>query len=521
MVLKEAEDLKMRLEAASAPIVVGMALEVVHRRPLHRWWGDFVSRLKQLELEALDAIIILHCMVKMEYYDRDLLSKVVDHIEGRYFSMQLGLEDHKALEMFPHSNSFQSLVNSLPVRHKVKIILMDRVGRDKGNLKERPLPSEPDPAKKWKTIDPVEMEAWERERFEKGRLRVKRVRRVESKVTRMRPGNKLAATLAAQFMQVVPGVGHHALAEIVQVTAFPQVRPLHGDLLEDFQEALSKRVFHLNTHQVMSYILAFTAGMRDFGGPEAYRAWRRKLLPAVIRVAKAAADTLSILDGQRAFHSQLRGVSHRVDKAVELESLQSRAERAAQLFMAVVMARQVDVDTQLFDILTGPLKASVKQWLASRNEANSSNVAGSADLLFPLETLADILGGCVACGVMDGGVLPQLLVGLFVQQFARDITERRLALSEYSLADLSVTAHGVALLCGRGRAAEETLGLIWMAAESRLRKGEPHFVLMLLDAMVSGGSEAVLISPPLLAAVDEYLVQRLDLDPAVLGRLCV
>jgi len=528
------EHLPAQLETASAPALAVLALKVAHRRSLHGLWDKLVMRAKHVEWEALDSLVFLHCMVKMKCCDAALFTKLVDRMEGRYFSMQLGSPvEHLTLSsLFPqhHDSTFQSLVLSLPVAHVVKLILRDRVGRSTGKLRGERTPPVLDNAavkKRWKTIDPVEMELWEREQFEKGRIRVKRIRHVEAQVTRMQPGKKLAATLATFVLQLLPNASNWMLAELSQVTAFSSGRPLHGDLLDDFQEMLSGRVAQLNTHGVMPYILAFTAGMRNYAGPEGCRAWHRILLPAIVRVARAAGNELSILDGQRSFHSHLRGVQHFVGMPnLEdgiLSAQRRRAERAAQLFIAVVTARQVNVDTQLFDMLAAPLKSAVQQWLKADQQIAVDD-AFPRPILLPLETLADTFGACVACGVNDNGALPAVLAELVIKQFGDDISGKSHTLSKYSISDLSVIAHGVAFLCPGISADIETnvtevLDLVWMAAEPQLRQSEPQLVLMLLDALVRSGSEALLTSAEFVAAVDEHFVQKLDLDAAVLGRI--
>lgn len=534
------ENLPVQVDSASAPALVTLALEVARRRSMQGLWDKLVMRAKRVEWEALDALVFFHCMVKMKCCDAALFTKLVDGIEGKYFSMQLGapMEHVTVNSIFPqhYGGTFQSLVLGLPVAHLVKLILRDRVGRTTGKLRgERTQPVLDDATvkKRWKTLDPVEMELWEREQFEKGRIWVKRIRHVEAQVTRMQPGKKLAATLATYALQLLPNATNWMLAELSQVTVFSSGRPLHGDMLDDFQETLSGRVAQLDTHMVMPYILAFTAGMRNYAGPEACRAWHRILLPAIVRVARAAGDDLSILDGQRSFHSHLRGVQHSVGRPDPEDGIlltqRRRAERAAQLFIAVATARQVNVDAQLFDMLAMPLKSALQQWLAAEQQIaveddSASGIASSCPILLPLETVADAFGACVACGVNDDGSLPGLLAELAIKQFGHDIAGKSSALSKYDISDLSVIAHGVALLCTGisadiGTGPTDLLDLVWITAEPQLRQSEPHLVLMLLDALVRSGSEALLTSAEFIAAVDEHFVQRLDLDPAVLGRL--
>merc|ERR1740117_2667987 len=113
---------------------------------------------------------------------------------------------------------------------------MDSFRRDHGKLRERRPRPAVDAEEKWKLLEPVEMELWERRQFEKGRIRVKRIKNIQAQVTKMPPGNKLKATLGLQLLQTLPNCSPADLAEIAQVCAFPHRRLLHGDLLEDFQE---------------------------------------------------------------------------------------------------------------------------------------------------------------------------------------------------------------------------------------------------------------------------------------------
>lgn len=456
-------------------------------------------------------MLILHCMVKLDFYDRDLLNKVVDRIEVRYFSMELDWDgSHRVWDVFPEASSFQSLIHNMPLSHKVKIILMDNTMRTTGvKIPEKPRP-EPDGKKLWKTMDPVEMEMWERERWEKGRIRIKRIRNVQAKVTRMHPGNKLRAALATQLLQVLPGAHVQALAELSQVFAFPHIRVLHGDLQRDFSEALSRRVTALETHSIIPVTLALASGMRLFDGPQALRAWRRKLLPAVVRIAKAS-NAQSLLDLQRSFHPRLRGVRHAmgpmedatdVDK---VERLRRRADRAAQLYVSVLSARQVAVDIDLHDGLAGLVEDTINMWRSS----------GTGGVILEFPTLTDVFGACASCG-MAGGLFPQALTELFVEQFGDDIRTGSLELAKYSIADLCTVVNAISLLCPE---AEEAVSLIWMAAAPKIRQAQPHLALMLLNGVVRGGSEELLTSRPVLDAVDELLVQNLDFDTSVLGRL--
>lgn len=548
--------LESQLSVAPSRQVAEAALAVAYQEELRSAWGVVAKCLMRVELQPMDAILVLHSMVKMDLCDRRLLMKVVDRIECRYFSMDVGLkslaldptldageieDNHPATELFPGTESFRSLVDSLPMDHKIKIILMDNFSRETGAVRTRAPPPDPDAKAKWKTADPVEMELWERKQFEQGRIKIKRMRDVSARVSRMQPGNKLSASLSLQLLHVLPGASLSTLAEIVQVSAFfPRVRPLRGDLMDDFREAIAKRLTQreVDTHLLRPYLLAFASGLRDCPGPEAYRAWRRKLLPAVVQLCRRSFNEvgLEVFDLQWGFHSRLRGVPHTRDSPAVSESEESpdveaqdeapagesdpgsgaagnslsveascrHAERASALFIAVTTARQVSIDAELFDLLARPVKTAIKAHLSEK----------SSHTLLPVETLADLLDACVSCGIDDvENELPKLILDLFHLQFGDDTQER----GQMSMKDLCTMAHAASVLCRDG--VEAPLARFWALAEPRLRSTEPHLVLMMLNALVRAGSEELLTSPALVAAVDEHLVQRLDLDRSRLGRL--
>lgn len=302
-----AEDgFQAQMEFASSAEAVNEALKIAHKEELWGLWPCVAERLRSVELDGADAVLLLHCMVKMGVHDVGLMRKVVDRIETRYFSMELGLPNNDMLSMFTNAGCFQSLINSLPIDHKVKLILMDDFGRETGVLRPRRSRPEVDVKKRWKTMDPVEMESTEQKRYLEGRIRVARMRDVKARETRMKPGNKLRGILATQLYQILPRASPESLAEISQVCAFNRARLLRGDLQNDFQELLAKRVNKLDTHVVVPRILALTSAMRSFDGSQAMRTWRRKLVPALVQLSKSP-STLEMLDKQRAFHPMLGG----------------------------------------------------------------------------------------------------------------------------------------------------------------------------------------------------------------------
>eukprot|EP00747_Dinoflagellata_sp_TGD_P079147 gnl/TRDRNA2_/TRDRNA2_160394_c2_seq1.p1 gnl/TRDRNA2_/TRDRNA2_160394_c2~~gnl/TRDRNA2_/TRDRNA2_160394_c2_seq1.p1 ORF type:complete len:534 (-),score=122.16 gnl/TRDRNA2_/TRDRNA2_160394_c2_seq1:720-2291(-) len=359
-------------QLAFAPVedVVGAAIEASRNPELRHWWKAAVERLLELEVDAGHAVLVLDCMVKMGYNHRKLLSRMVDQIEQKYHGMDLDMPASLLYTSFHYSDDFPALVHGLPVEHKVKIILMDDFSREMGKVRESPSRPERDARKEWRKLEEIDMEEVEKEQFKKGRIKVKRMRWVECKPTRMRPGMRLRATLATELAQLVPDANPETLAIIAQVCAFNRHRLLHGDLQDDFHEALAKRVTTLDTGEVMPYALAFASAMRTCGGSEALRAWRRKLIPALMRLVSLP-DVLPGLDGQKCFHRMLGGVRIATGspskEAGALELLSFRASRAAQLLICVATAKQAALDTQLFDGLTAPLQEALELWLKAEN----------------------------------------------------------------------------------------------------------------------------------------------------------
>eukprot|EP00933_Yihiella_yeosuensis_P034578 TRINITY_DN28056_c0_g1_i1.p1 TRINITY_DN28056_c0_g1~~TRINITY_DN28056_c0_g1_i1.p1 ORF type:complete len:603 (+),score=96.49 TRINITY_DN28056_c0_g1_i1:58-1866(+) len=503
----------LRLDTALSPDLVNEAWRLAHAGHIQSSdaaWEKLAARLAKLELNATEAVLVLHAIVKIGCHNMVLLDKIVDRIESRYFSMELGLDHHPHLEFFMHDGSYQSLINNLPLSHKVNLILVRCTGRPSSKVARiASAPKEDDekhadPKKAWKTADPVEMEEWERTQFAQGRIRVKRMRDVRARVNRMLPGKRLRATLAAQLHQSLPSANLHELAELSQVCAFSNYRILHGDLQDDFKEGLASRLGSLDTHRLLPYVLAFTSAMNRFEGSEGLRTWRRKLIPAVLKLVKSKSCT-ELLSKQRLVHGRLGGVAQTAGP-LTAEQTPELAERAARLFVAVTSARLVEVDLDLYDSLSSPLRKLIEGRLQQKGTLQSEH-------LLSLETLADVMSACASCGVRSGD-LPRLLAELFSAQFDSD--SGRLALSEARLIDLCTIAHGLSVSADKS---EKQLAMLWEIAEPKLRSSSPHLALMLINSIVRGGSEKLLTSDSVLKAVDEMLVQKMDYDSAALGNI--
>eukprot|EP00439_Symbiodinium_sp_Y106_P065155 s526_g10.t1 len=149
-----------------------------------RRWKEVVEQLLKRELNSSQALLVFHCVVQLGYHHPLLLERVADRLESRYFSASHDIEEdveddvealgqqrspkgHAAelLSLFPHEGSFQSLIENLPLSHKVALILIRCTSRPRRGGISRPrmeLPPETDAKKAWKTADPVDMEAQSR-----------------------------------------------------------------------------------------------------------------------------------------------------------------------------------------------------------------------------------------------------------------------------------------------------------------------------------------------------------------------
>ncbi|CAK9065209.1 Hypothetical protein SCF082_LOCUS33418 [Durusdinium trenchii] len=519
---------ELDLVTAEVPEILEEAVSVAYSHPgtpeahdaRDARWRQLVERLSQVELSAEQAFVVFHCMVKTDDFETKLFERVVDRLECRYFSMELGskLEDlpkrdgqvvayilRAFLQNDEENVSFQSLVNEMPLSHTVQLIL--RSGRGfptRGGPVKPAMPApEPDAKRRWKTMDPVEMEALERERFFKGRWKVLRMPYVEAQVTRMPPGKRLRASLASQLFQVLPNAAPATLAEIAQVCFFDE-RLLTGDLNFDFQEALAKRICSLNRHELLPYILAFCAAMRHCEGPNAYRAWRKKLLPDLLWLLRATKRS-EVLENQQFIRPLMRwdpqpGFQHYL------------AETCARLLISVAGARQVQMDVELLDALAAPLEDLLEKWLKSEEEVPADGAARRSPL--SPETMSDVLSVCVTCKVRPKS-LPQLMAQLVEQDLGAQPSPERS--ERWTLPELCVTAHGLALLCEN---AQVPLQRLWQVAQTHeLRQASAALQLQLMDALLRGASDELLKEETLRNAIDEFLVQRMDFELSALGHI--
>merc|ERR1739842_244819 len=116
--------------------------------------------------------------------------------------------------------------------------------------------------------------------------------------------------------------------------------------------------------------------------------------------------------------------------------------------------------------------------------------------------MGDAMDALASGGIADSE-LAGLLGSTFAHTFSEDIRSGSSAESPYHIRDLARIAHTSAALCSD---ASGSLLLLWKAAQPKLKDSEPHFVLMLLNAIVRAGPDDLLTSQLFMDTVDELLV---------------
>lgn len=210
--------------------------------------------LRTAELSDADALLVLHCLVHLDYVDHQLLEKVVKRLETATFSMTEPAS-HALLEQFPGQPNFRGLMEGLPVSHKVRIMLRDLPDGPPGKPPKTKKEWRQDPFVRWQKLDPIDMEEWEKTQYNEGAQKVLRTRHIEATPRPMRTGNKLAAQIGFELLQTVPTADLETLAQIAAPWGYLG-RVLHGDLNVQAQEALAKRLlsFEPETYTIYIYI---------------------------------------------------------------------------------------------------------------------------------------------------------------------------------------------------------------------------------------------------------------------------
>ncbi|PFH34027.1 hypothetical protein BESB_071790 [Besnoitia besnoiti] len=226
-------------------------------------WRLCVARLKELALDAEDSFLAFYAMCATNRVDGELLPALLERLEAAYFSTQALSKPlfHPLFEIWdPACDSFAAAVNTLPLSAKALIVQADRrsaSARRKAEGWLAPPEAAPLVLPNWQTMQPVDMEAWE-----KKQRRVVRTRYVKAKVLRQADGRKLAAALALHGRQAV-----HADAEIASLVAVATMclpgsqRSLRGELLPETLDILATELLRRSPDALAPHVLALSVAL--------------------------------------------------------------------------------------------------------------------------------------------------------------------------------------------------------------------------------------------------------------------
>eukprot|EP00392_Amoebophrya_sp_AT5.2_P007172 g7186.t1 len=316
--------------------------------------GEFVTFLGGLgaSLEGDSALVILDWIVKAQNHGfdfnrgergtsrtcSDVLRFLLARIEEDFFTSDLRVVNKVCAATFNISGSevddaqreqrvvvdqltLKCLIDHpslLPLQHKVQLLTCPRPTSSSSSSRGASSSSSTldglkrDVAMQWKRLDPVDMEAWEKTRFEECENKVPRqsyVRALDSAV--LEGGRKLKMHLALQlyeracrgmFAPNVPrghsrgtylgrggkGAAGGMTLKDIALAAHPfclAERVQRGDLQRDVQEALCRELLSRKTEALLPFVSLLSSGFSNVCSCEsAFLLWRKKLLPAISKL---------------------------------------------------------------------------------------------------------------------------------------------------------------------------------------------------------------------------------------------
>ncbi|PHJ21589.1 hypothetical protein CSUI_004566 [Cystoisospora suis] len=233
------------------------------RACLERQWGLCVERLKQLALDEEESFIVFCILCILNRTDAELLPQLVERLEAAYFSTQ-GLSKrlfHPLLEVWgetPRCNNLVALVNCLPLAAKARLVHMDQwaheCGDSVGEWRAASKIAEPVTLPNWQTMQPVDMEAWE-----KKQRRPLKTRYVQAKPIRQWDGRKLSATLALHGRQAISrDASLQSLVAVAAICGSPVRRAFRGTLLSETLNVLAAELLRRPADSLSAGVLALT-----------------------------------------------------------------------------------------------------------------------------------------------------------------------------------------------------------------------------------------------------------------------
>ena len=254
-----------------------------------------LSRASKLGFDAAGAVFLLHCLSSIPTAsNHQIMPALISRIEEQYFSSNLLWLDPRspysrllvdaALVDASATTPFRDLVRSLPPKCKALIMGYSPASRNSPPRRYRG-PTESEIEARWMNLDPVDMEAVERDHFLKTK-QVLRTRHVEARPSPMPAGSRLRQTLGMEFLESIDSLNlDDFVCLLTALLTATHNGVFHRDMKKDAQFAICKRIMQFADEEVGKHILAISLVLSKFE-PELEipnRVWNRKVVPVLRR----------------------------------------------------------------------------------------------------------------------------------------------------------------------------------------------------------------------------------------------
>ncbi|KAF4690229.1 hypothetical protein FOZ60_000502 [Perkinsus olseni] len=309
--VEEGRDWVAEVEYDSLDNIINTAY-VMAREDKDNGKRNFEKRLIPLinehhSLSAHHALVLLVLMQDVGSANRVTGEKILEAVENRYFSSETFFPprdaDPRQAEwvrsmlgpqggVHGEFQSFPDFISFMRPDQLAKLIIADDFrfkDEYKDPVKTRPkstVPSKEKVTTRWKTMDPVDMEAWERDRFLKAQIPFKRMRHVEADVKKwkMRPGNRLRPALGVQLTELIEKTDNVVtLAHLMSSFCYVGEHALfRGDYKATAADVCASAVMRLRKKKIESCIVVIAQSLSRLTlTADVHKAWDSVLLPAI------------------------------------------------------------------------------------------------------------------------------------------------------------------------------------------------------------------------------------------------
>ena len=325
--LKLPSDWKIKIHSASP----GQLVELASRAD---GTEDFVKevalRLKQVSVEAEHCIDLLNTLVfwcKLGFFRNPQLS---DSLNDILIATVEGLE--RRLLSSSNSTSYKETLLNLPFSHKMIIMRVFKASEQQvKRIQKRVKPNKAT----WETMEPIDMESKEREKFLKGEEKILQTRFVCATINKPPVGYRIVPFMNLSLLENIELASADELAQIALIfESVPDQFLYSSTLRETAETAFLKAILKLTDIN----IIPFVAAIRKFESSALLRqVWVQKLVPEVVATMK-----------------NILSYDHRY---LPLELIgSSSTEKAVYLVCGVLTSGQVRITRSLADSLFIPLR---------------------------------------------------------------------------------------------------------------------------------------------------------------------